>query len=114
MTKVPLAAFLARALTASALAGLTAGAIAQTTSINFAVAADIGNTTASAAVANLTRSQNAQFVVMPGDLCYDTNQSQTQIASIMLRRKLPGRLFPALGNHEFTDLCGGGKAPRVI
>jgi hypothetical protein len=69
MKIVSLAAFLARTLIASALAGLSAGAAAQTASIKFAVVADIGNTPGSAAVADLTRSQNAQFVVMPGDLC---------------------------------------------
>ena len=114
MKSVSCAAYLARALLASALAGISAGSLAQTTSIKFAVAADIGNTAGSAAVANLTRSQNAQFVVMPGDLCYDTQPLAAQIGANYATEKTAGKLYPALGNHEYTDLCGGGNATAYL
>ena len=110
MRTVSLAAFFARTLAVSALAGLTASASAQTASIKFAVLADVGNTAGSAAVANLTRSQNAQFVVMPGDLCYDTQPIAAQIDANYAAEKAAGKLHPALGNHEYTDACGGGNA----
>ncbi len=109
MKIVSLAAYLARTLAASALAGLSGGALAQTT-IKFAAIGDIGNTPGSAAVANLIRSQNAQFIVMPGDLCYDTQPIAAQLDANYAAEKTTGKLFPALGNHEFTDPCGGGGA----
>ena len=114
MNTVSLAAFFARTLTATALAGLSAGAIAQTASIKFAVVADVGNTAGSAAVANLTRSQNAQFIVMPGDLCYDAQPIAAQLNTNYSAEKSAGKLFPALGNHEFTDPCGGSKASGYL
>lgn len=88
--------------------------MAQTTSIKFAVLADIGNTPGSAAVANLTRNQNAQFVIMPGDLCYDTQPLAAQIGGNYAVEKAAGKLYPALGNHEYTDPCGGGNAAGYL
>ena len=90
--------------------GASATAVAQITSIKFAVVADIGNTAGSAAVANLTRSQNVQFLVMPGDLCYDTQPIAAQMNANYSAENAAGKLYPALGNHEYTDPCGGGNA----
>ena len=114
MKTVSLAAYLARTLAVSALAGLTASATAQTSSIKFAVLADVGNTAGSAAVADLTRSQGAQFIVMPGDLCYDTQPIAAQLDANYAAEKAAGKLHPALGNHEYTDPCGGVKASGYL
>ena len=86
---------------------LPAAAAAQTTSIKFAAFGDIGNTSNSAAVARLTRSQNVQFILMLGDLCYGSVPLATQINANYSAEKAAGKLRPALGNHEFTDACGG-------
>ncbi len=89
---------------------LSASAPAQTSSIKFAAFGDIGNTAGSAAVANLTRSQGAQFITMLGDLCYDTQPIAAQINANYVVEKAAGKLYPALGNHEYIDPCGGGNA----
>jgi hypothetical protein len=99
---------LRRPLIALALLALPTAATPQTTSIKFAAVGDIGNTVGSAAVAKLIRSQSPQFVTLLGDLCYDDQPIAEQINANYSSEKTAGRLYPALGNHEFTDPCGGG------
>jgi hypothetical protein len=89
--------------------GTPATALAQTTAIKFAAFGDVGNTAGSAAVANLTRSQGAQFIVMAGDLCYDTQPFAAQLDANYSAEHAAGKLHPALGNHEYDDPCGGGN-----
>jgi tartrate-resistant acid phosphatase type 5 len=83
-----------------------ASAIAQT---KFAAFGDIGNTSNSAAVAKLTRARGAQFILMLGDICYGSQAFATQVNANYKAERADGDLWPALGNHEFTDACGGGS-----
>lgn len=101
-----LAALPCRALLISAAVALPATAVAQT---KFAAFGDIGNTSNSAAVAKLTRDRGAVFDLMLGDLCYGSQPLATQIDTNYKAEKADGKLWPALGNHEFTDVCGGGS-----
>ncbi len=97
-------------LLALAVFALPTAAFAQTTSIKFAAFGDIGNTAGSAAVAKLTRNQGAQFILMPGDICYDTPPIGEQVNANYAAEKAAGKLHPTLGNHEFDDPCGGGPS----
>ena len=96
-----------------ALLGLVAVALPTTagaqTTIKFAAFGDIGNSSNAAAVAQLTRNRGAQFILMLGDLCYDSVPLATQINANYSAEKAAGKLWPVLGNHEFTDACGGGN-----
>ncbi len=103
-----LPAYLGSALLAFAALGASPTAVAQTTSIKFAAMGDTGNTAGSAAVARLTRNQNAQFILMLGDLCYGEQPIAQQVNANYSAEKKAGKLHPTLGNHEYTDACGGG------
>src|SRR4051794_24941697 len=94
---------------ALAASGVAHAAVALTTSIKFAAYGDIDNSPGSRAVAKLARRQNAQFILMLGDLCYGTQPIAVQVNANYSRQKAAGKLWPALGNHEFTDPCGGGN-----
>ena len=103
-----------KALLALAAIALPATGIAQTT-INFAAFGDIGNTSDSAAVAKLTRNQSVERILMLGDLCYGSQPLATQINANYIAEKAAGKLWPSLGNHEFSDACGGGSnAPAYL
>lgn len=103
-----LAAYLRTALLSMAAVALPTTAVAQTT-IKFAVFGDIGNTSDSAAVAKLVRNRGFDFILMLGDLCYGSQPIAAQINANYSAEKSAGKLWPALGNHEFTDACGGGN-----
>jgi tartrate-resistant acid phosphatase type 5 len=90
----------------SAAIGMPASAVAQT---KFAAFGDIGNTANSAAVAKLTRGRGAEFILMLGDICYGSQAFATQVNANYKVERADGDLWPALGNHEFTDACGGGS-----
>jgi len=98
-----------KALLICAAVALPAPATAQT---KFAAIGDIGNTSNSAAVAKLIRSRDAQFILMLGDLCYGSTALSTQINANYREEKADGDLWPVLGNHEFTDACGGGNSAQ--
>ncbi|MDP9421640.1 MAG: metallophosphoesterase [Pseudomonadota bacterium] len=102
------ALWVAWALLGLAPIALPAPASAQT-SIKFAAFGDIGNTSNSAEVARLVRNRGAQFILMLGDLCYGSVPLAIQINANYLTEKANGKLWPALGNHEFDDACGGGN-----
>src|SRR5690242_3254269 len=110
MSARPSAARPCRALLTLAAISLPAAAMGHTTSIKFAAFGDIGNTSNSAAVARLTRNQNVQFILMLGDLCYGSVPIAKQIGANYSAEKAAKKLWPALGNHEFTDACGGGNS----
>src|SRR5687768_14461569 len=112
MTTRLLGARRCKLLLISAAIALPGTAIAQT---KFAAFGDIGNTSNSAAVAKLTRDRGAQFILMLGDLCYGSQPLATQIDTNYKAEKADGDLWPVLGNHEFTDPCGGGSsAPAYL
>jgi hypothetical protein len=97
------------ALLTLAAVALPAPATAQST-IKFAAFGDIGNSSNAAAVAKLTRNRGAQFDLLLGDLCYGSTKLSTQINANYSAEKSAGKLWPALGNHEYTDSCGGGSS----
>ncbi|HYC95141.1 MAG TPA: metallophosphoesterase [Sphingomicrobium sp.] len=107
-TRFP-AALLPCALMSLAPIALPASAAAQT-SIKFAAFGDIGNTSNSAEVARLVRNRGAELILMLGDLCYGSVPIAIQINANYLTEKANGKLRPALGNHEFSDACGGNAA----
>jgi tartrate-resistant acid phosphatase type 5 len=104
-----LAARPCKALVTLAAIALPATAVAQSTTIKFAAFGDIGNTSNSAAVAKLTRGQSVQRIMMLGDLCYGSQPLATQINANYSAEKAAGKLRPSLGNHEYSDACGGGN-----
>lgn len=97
------------ALLGLAAVAIPATAVAQST-IKFAAFGDIGNTSNSAAVAQMTRNRSAQFILMLGDLCYGSVPIAVQVNANYIVEKAAGKLWPALGNHEFIDACGGGSS----
>jgi tartrate-resistant acid phosphatase type 5 len=104
-----LSAQLRKAFLALAAVALPAPAVAQTNSVTFAAFGDIGHTADSAAVAKMTRSRGAQLILMLGDLCYGSQPLATQINTNYSAEKAAGKLWPALGNHDFSDACSGGN-----
>jgi hypothetical protein len=77
--------------------------------MKFAAFGDIGNTSGSAAVAKLTRMRNVTFNLLLGDICYGTQPIAAQVDANYAEEQAKRQLWPALGNHEFTDGCGGGS-----
>ena len=106
----PLTRYLGCALLSCGLVDCAASSAAEPSSIKFAAFGDIGNTARSAAVAKLTRSQSAQFIIMLGDLCYGRKPIAEQIGANYAAEHAAGKLYPSLGNHEFKDTCGGGNS----
>lgn len=97
-----------KALLTLAAVAIPATGAAQTT-INFAAFGDIGNTSDSAAVAKMTRNRGAERILMLGDLCYGSQPLATQVNANYSAEKAAGKLWPSLGNHEYSDACGGGN-----
>ena len=96
------------ALLPLAAVAMPATAFAQTT-VKFAAFGDIGSSSNAGAVASLVRSRGADLILMLGDLCYGSVPLATQVNANYSAEKKASKLRPALGNHEFTDSCGGGN-----
>jgi tartrate-resistant acid phosphatase type 5 len=79
----------------------------------FAATGDSGVSPGATAVANLTRAKRASFMLLLGDLCYNTQPLAEQVEA-NYSAEHPDRLFSALGNHEYSDLCGGGGAKNYF
>ena len=75
----------------------------------FAAVGDLGTLTNGKAVANLTRTQKSDYVVLLGDNCYGQDPIATQLNITYKVEHESGRLWPVLGNHEYDDACGGGN-----
>jgi hypothetical protein len=78
--------------------------------MKFAAFGDIGNTSSAAAVANLTRTRNVTFNLLLGDICYGTQPISIQVETNYAEEHAKRQLWAAVGNHEFTDACGGGSS----
>lgn len=91
------------------LLGSSAGALAQTTSVKFAAFGDYGDGPGSQAVAQLVNSQAPDFILTSGDNCYDTTPIATQVGKYYGNYVTSGRFWPSLGNHDYSDPCGGGS-----
>jgi tartrate-resistant acid phosphatase type 5 len=95
----------------AALALLASPAFAQTDTIRFAAFGDYGKGTGTTAVAQLVNNQAPDFIVALGDNCYGaTPPIATQVGTPYGNWVTDSRFWPALGNHEFSDGCGGGSA----
>jgi hypothetical protein len=92
-----------------AAATLPEAAEAQAT-IHFAAYGDIGNTSNSTEVAKLARSHGFDFILMLGDICYGSVPFATQLNANYPTENKYRKILPVLGNHEFSDACGGGNA----
>jgi hypothetical protein len=71
---------------------------------------DYGNGPGTAAVATLINNAAPDFVLSLGDGCYGaTPPIATQVGVPYGNWVTNGRFWPALGNHEYSDACGGGS-----
>jgi tartrate-resistant acid phosphatase type 5 len=83
-------------------------AFAQT---KFAVIGDYGNGPQAANVATLVKGQKVTFVVTVGDNCYGSSPGiATQVGNKYGTYVTNRDFWPSLGNHEYSDGCGGGSA----
>ena len=94
-----------------ALAVFPSPALAETETIRFAAFGDYGKGTGTTAVAQLVNNQAPDFIVTLGDNCYgSTPPIATQVGTPYGAWVADSRLWPSLGNHEYSDGCGGGSA----
>lgn len=73
-----------------------------------AALADIGGDAPATQVADIVKPWNPTAILMAGDLCYGSGSLATQIGKNYGTVK--AKIKPALGNHEFSDPCGGTNA----
>lgn len=90
--------------------GTPTSAYAQTTTVKFAAFGDYGDGPGTQAVAQLVNNQAADFIVTLGDNCYDATPIATQVGRYYGSWVTGGRFWPSLGNHDYSDPCGGGSA----
>lgn len=89
---------------------LSSPASAQTSTVRFAAFGDYGNGNGAAAVSSLVHAQRPDFAITVGDNCYGASPGiASQVGNKYGDYVSQGRFFPALGNHEFDDACGGGN-----
>jgi tartrate-resistant acid phosphatase type 5 len=94
---------------------LPSAASAQTNTIRFAAFGDFGNGPGADAVAALVKNQSPAFIVTTGDNCYgNAVPIATQVGNKYGAFVSGGRFFPALGNHEYSDVCAGTNASGYL
>jgi hypothetical protein len=99
-------------LPAIVLLGLSQNAVAQT---RFAVIGDYGDGPQAANVATLVKGQNISFIATVGDNCYgSTPPISTQVGNKYGTYVSNHQFWPSLGNHEYSDACGGGSAKGYL
>ena len=90
------------------LLAFSQGAVAQT---KFAVIGDYGNGPQAANVATLIKGQSVSFILTVGDNCYGSSPGiATQVGNKYGTYVSNRQFWPSLGNHEYSDGCGGGSA----
>ncbi len=77
----------------------------------FVAFGDYGDQAGADAVAKFVKNKTPNHILSLGDQCYDAapsiaNQVGDKYASYVTNK----RFWPTLGNHEFSDGCGGGSA----
>jgi len=77
--------------------------------MRFAIVGDTGNSAAAGAVANLIKARNVQHVLTTGDNCYGRVTLATQVGSNYGNFVRERRIWPSLGNHDYSDACGNGS-----
>jgi len=93
--------------------GLASPAFAQET-ISFAAFGDYGNGPGANAVAALVKGRTPDFIMSVGDNCYGGIPIATQVGNKYDTFVQEGRFFAALGNHEYSDKCGGPGAANFL
>ncbi len=97
---------------AASLAVVGSSASAQD-SIRFAAFGDYGpdgNGTGATAVAALVNDIGPDFIISLGDQCYGSKPPiAMQVGKPYGQWVADGRFWPSLGNHEYSDGCGGGS-----
>lgn len=93
-----------------AVLAATPAAFAQTVSVKFAAIGDYGDGPGTASVAQLINNQAPDFIITGGDNCYDTVPIATQVGKHFGSWVSGARFWPSLGNHDYSDPCGGGSA----
>jgi len=77
----------------------------------FAAFGDYGNQSGADAVAAFIKSKNPNHILSLGDQCYDASPSIiNQVGNKYGSYVIAKRFWPAAGNHEYSDGCGGGAA----
>jgi hypothetical protein len=77
--------------------------------MRFAIVGDTGNSAAAGSVANLIKAQNVQHILTTGDNCYGRVTLATQVGNNYGNFVREGRIWPSLGNHDYSDACGNGS-----
>ena len=102
---------LPRTLCALPLFLLTAFAPDATTQTKFAVIGDYGDGPQAGNVATLVKGQGIAFIATVGDNCYGSSPPiATQVGNKYASYVSSKTFWPSLGNHEYSDGCGGGSA----
>ena len=78
---------------------------------SFVAFGDYGNQAGADAVAAFVKSKNPDHILSLGDQCYEASPSITsQVGKKYGSYVTARRFWPAIGNHEYSDGCGGGGA----
>ena len=78
---------------------------------SFAAFGDYGDQSGATAVANFVKNRNPNYILSLGDQCYDAAPSiAQQVGDKYSSYVTTKRFWPTLGNHEYSDACGGGSA----
>ena len=85
----------------------------ETDAITFAAFGDYGDGPGAAAVANLVKGRNVDYIVSTGDNCYEWTPISEQVGDNYGDYVAAGRFIPSLGNHDYMSRCGHGGTPGV-
>ncbi len=92
---------------ASLAVSLASSALAD---VRFAAFGDYGNGPGANSVRDLVDAQAPDFVITVGDNCYGSSPTLASQVGSKYQRWVDARLFyAALGNHDYSELCGGGN-----
>lgn len=93
-----------------ALAGIALVSATPAQAQMFAAFGDYGNESGASAVAKFVKGKNPDFIVTLGDNCYGGSPALASQVGGKYQSYVDAKKFwPALGNHDFSDGCGGGN-----
>jgi tartrate-resistant acid phosphatase type 5 len=93
------------------LACILAGTSGMASAQSFAAFGDYGVQSGASAVATFVKSKNPDHILSLGDQCYDATPTiARQVGDKYGSYVSAKRFWPTLGNHEYSDGCGGGAA----
>jgi hypothetical protein len=106
---------LSRTLPAVFLLALSQSTTATTAATKFAVIGDYGDGPQAGNVATLIKGQGVGFIVTVGDNCYGSSPAiSSQVGGKYGTYVTSHDFWPALGNHEYSDGCGGSGASKYF